>query len=266
MLLQLAWHAFYCCGGFSVESSCEVGCLSCIMFGLQSRWAGCPRSVMAIAILLMGISLVVSATDAPARRSQPNVLVFLVDDLGYGDLGCYGNDTIETPNIDRLAAQGARYTQLYAAASICTPSRAGFLTGRYPVRLGMTSDDVRCRTLNSPAQPGGLPHVEDTMAEVARAQGYRTGLVGKWHLGLGAEGEYLPTQHGFDSFFGMPVTNVQTCGGKKVYNLIGGHGEVLDRSFLEYWIVLTGKVPYYTLLLHCAVGVSKPGYSEMPCV
>jgi arylsulfatase A-like enzyme len=174
--------------------------------------------------------------------STPNVLIFLVDDLGYGDLGCYGNGTIDSPHIDSLARDGARYTQMYSAASICTPSRAGFLTGRYPVRLGMTSDSNRFRTFNSPGQPGGLPHDETTMAQVAHKIGYRTGVVGKWHLGLGRGGEHLPTHHGFDSFFGMPVTNVQTCGNKKLYNLIGGHGEVLDRSFLSYWISLTSRV------------------------
>lgn len=171
-----------------------------------------------------------------------NIVVFLVDDLGYGDLGCYGNSTIDSRNIDNLAREGARFTQMYSAAPICTPSRAGFLTGRYPVRLGLTSDDNRFRTFNSPAQSGGLPHDELTIAQLAKQLGYRTGLVGKWHLGLGENGDHLPTRHGFDSFFGMPVTNVQTCGNKKVYNLIGGHGEILDRSFLSYWITLTGHV------------------------
>lgn len=177
-----------------------------------------------------------------SKSLTPNILIFLVDDLGYGDLGCYGNSTIESPHIDSLARDGARYTQMYSVAPICTPSRGGFLTGRYPIRLGLTSNDNRFRTFNSPAQPGGLPHDETTIAEVAQNVGYRTGLVGKWHLGLGRNGEHLPTRHGFDSFFGMPVTNVQACGNKKVYNLIGGHGEVLDRSFLSYWITLTGKV------------------------
>jgi arylsulfatase A-like enzyme len=176
---------------------------------------------------------------------RPNILIFLVDDLGYGDLGCFGNSTIDSQHIDLLARQGARYTQMYSAAPICTPSRAGFLTGRYPVRLGMTSNDNRFRTFNSPAQSGGLPHDEITMAQTAQRLGYRTGLVGKWHLGLGRDGEHLPTRHGFDTFFGMPVTNVQTCGNKKVYNLIGGHGEILDRSFISYWITMTGKVDHF---------------------
>ncbi|KAJ6638392.1 Steryl-sulfatase [Pseudolycoriella hygida] len=187
-----------------------------------------------IFVLLISIQIVFCVT--------PNILFLLVDDLGYGDLGCYGNDTIDSTNIDSLARQGVRYTQMYSAAPICTPSRGSLLTGRYAIRLGLTSDDNRFRTFNSPAQPGGLPHGETTIAEVAKQLGYRTGLIGKWHLGLGRMGEHLPTNHGFDTFFGMPVTNVQTCGNKKVYNLIGSKGEIQDRSFVLYWISLTGKV------------------------
>ena len=194
--------------------------------------------------ILFGIYFLVSHLINLSISTTPNILIFLVDDLGYGDLGCYGNSTIDSPHIDSLARDGAQYTQMYSAASICTPSRGGFLTGRYPVRLGLTSDTNRFRTLNSPAQPGGLPHDETTMAEVAQKLGYRTGLVGKWHLGLGRNGEHLPTRHGFDTFFGMPVTNVQTCGGKKIYNLIGGHGEILERSYLSYWMSTTGHVNF----------------------
>ena len=192
--------------------------------------------------IIVGLYWILSHWFVSSQCATPNVLVFLVDDLGYGDLGCFGNSTIDSRHIDSLAHDGARFTQMYSAAPICTPSRAGFLTGRYPIRLGLTSNDNRFRTFNSPAQSGGLPHDETTMAQTAQRLGYRTGLVGKWHLGLGRDGEHLPTRHGFDTFFGMPVTNVQTCGEKKVYNLIGGHGEILDRSFLSYWWTLTGKI------------------------
>lgn len=181
---------------------------------------------------------------------RPNIVIFLVDDLGYGDLGCYGNDTIDSLHIDSLAREGVRYTQMYSAASICTPSRGSLLTGRYAIRLGLTSNDNRFRTFNSPAQSGGLPHDETTIAEVAQRVGYRTGLIGKWHLGLGRRGEHLPIHHGFDSFFGMPVTNVQTCGNKNVYNLIGSHGEIIGRAFVLYWLLLTSKV-HLSLLTKC---------------
>jgi len=203
--------------------------------------------------VLIGLYFIISHLINPSQSINPNILIFLVDDLGYGDTGCYGNSTIDSPHIDSLAYDGARYTQMYSAAPICTPSRGGFLTGRYPVRLGLTSDDNRFRTFNSPGQPGGIPHDEMTMAEVAQQLGYRTGMVGKWHLGLGRDGEHLPTRHGFDSFFGMPVTNVQTCGNKKLYNLIGGHGEILERSFLAYWFASTGEVNYidHSIELFC---------------
>lgn len=194
--------------------------------------------------ILIGVYFIVLHLLNVSQSTTPNILIFLVDDLGYGDIGCYGNSTIDSSHIDSLARDGARYTQMYSAASICTPSRGGLLTGRYPVRLGLTSDQNRFRTFNSPAQPGGIPQDETTMAEAAKQLGYRTGVVGKWHLGLGRNGEHLPIHHGFDSFFGMPVTNVQTCGNKKIYNLIGGHGEVLDRSYFEYWLSMTGRVNY----------------------
>ncbi|CAF0907279.1 unnamed protein product [Rotaria sordida] len=209
--------------------------------------------------ILFGIYFIFLHLINISKSTTPNILIFLVDDLGYGDLGCYGNSTINSPHIDSLARDGATYTQMYSAASICTPSRAGFLTGRYPIRLGLTSNTNQFRTFYSPAQPGGLPHDETTMAEIAQQLGYRTGLVGKWHIGLGRDGEHLPTRHGFHTFFGMPVTNVQTCGNKKVYNLIGGHGEVLERSYFSYWITLRGKI---WLAIICIILVTWLIYSR----
>lgn len=190
------------------------------------------KTVLGIATLLL-LHLVKNSIGV-----TPNILIFLVDDLGYGDLGCFGNDTIDTFNIDSLAREGVKYTQMYSGASICTPSRGSLLTGRYAIRLGLTSDDNRFRTFNSPAQSGGLTHEETTIAEIAQHLGYRTGLIGKWHLGLGRGGEHLPTRHGFDTFFGMPVTNVQTCGNKKVYNLLGSDGNSIDRSSVVYLMLL----------------------------
>lgn len=174
--------------------------------------------------------------------AKPNVLILLVDDLGYGDLGCYGNSSINSVHIDSLARDGVTFTQMYAAAPICTPSRGSLLTGRYAIRLGLTSNDNRFRTFNSPGQSGGLPHDEITIAEVAQQLGYRTGLFGKWHLGLGRGGEHLPIQHGFDSFFGMPLTNVQSCGNKSIYDSIGSRGEIVHRPFLPYMFLATAKV------------------------
>ncbi|XP_023562661.1 arylsulfatase E [Octodon degus] len=118
-----------------------------------------------------------------ATTSQPNFLLLMADDLGIGDLGCYGNSTLRTPNIDQLARDGVRLTQHLAAASVCTPSRAAFLTGRYPIRSGMVSYNGY-RVLQWAGVAGGLPPSEITFAKILKEKGYTTGLIGKWHLGL----------------------------------------------------------------------------------
>jgi len=138
----------------------------------------------------------------PVTSGPPNFLIIFVDDLGYGDLGCYGHPTIRTPHLDRMAAQGQRWTQFYVAASVCTPSRAGLITGRLPIRSGMCDD--RRRVL-FPDSAGGLPPEEVTIAEVLKQRDYATAAIGKWHLGHLPQ--YLPTEHGFDSYFGIPYSN-----------------------------------------------------------
>jgi len=132
----------------------------------------------------------------------PNFVVIFCDDLGYGDLGCYGHPTIQTPNLDRMAAQGVKFTQFYAAAPVCTPSRAALLTGRLPVRSGMCSDKKR---VLFPDSAGGLPQKEITLAEELKTKGYATAAIGKWHLGH--KPQYLPTNNGFDTYFGIPYSN-----------------------------------------------------------
>ena len=139
---------------------------------------------------------------AAARDGKPNVIVIYADDLGWGDLGCYGSPTISTPHLNRMAAQGMRFTDFYSAAEVCTPSRAALLTGRYPVRNGMCHETYRVLRRNS---KGGLPKSEVTLASVLKQQGYRTGCVGKWHLGHLKE--HLPPNHGFEEYFGMPFSN-----------------------------------------------------------
>lgn len=162
-------------------------------------------------LLLRGLACVVALTVALGWVARglageaaptPNVIIIFADDLGYGDLGSYGHPTIRTPNLDRMAAEGMRFTQFYAAASVCTPSRAGLLTGRYPIRSGMCSDS---RRVLFPDSQGGLPASEITIAELLRSAGYATACVGKWHLGH--RPEYLPGRHGFDHYFGIPYSN-----------------------------------------------------------
>ena len=125
------------------------------------------RSILVFPVFL--ISLV--------SARPPNVLIFLVDDLGIGDVGCFGNNTIKTPNIDRLAEQGARLRHDVTPDSLCTPNRAAFLTGRYPIRSGLASDRGQIRVFLFTSGSGGLPQNETTFAEIAAASGYTTGEI-----------------------------------------------------------------------------------------
>lgn len=138
----------------------------------------------------------------PTRAAErPNVVIVFADDLGYGDLGCYGSPAIRTPHLDQMAAEGLRFTDFYSAAEVCTPSRAALLTGRYPVRSGMYG---RRRVLFANSQ-GGLPPQEITIAEALRGQGYATAHIGKWHLGIHAGAR--PLDQGFDFSLGLPYSN-----------------------------------------------------------
>ena len=133
---------------------------------------------------------------APATGA--NIVLLVADDLGYGDLGCYGAKDIKTPNLDRLAREGVRLTNFYSAASVCSASRAALWTGCYPSRVGVAGD-LR------PESDEGLAAEYTTLAELADANGYKTALLGKWHLG--SRPEFLPTKHGFDEFFGIPFSH-----------------------------------------------------------
>ena len=149
------------------------------------------------------------------KCEKPNIVVLVADDLGYGDVGIFGNRTIPTPNIDRMGREGVVFTHSLAAASLCTPSRAALMTGRYPVRYGMTSSFTN-RVHLFVAQSGGLPQSETTFAKVLQSNGYKTALIGKWHLGndrfrLGDQ-EHHPNRHGFDYFYGLPLTNLKDFG------------------------------------------------------
>jgi arylsulfatase A-like enzyme len=149
-------------------------------------------------IVLFGIVLNPSGIQA----APPNFVVIFADDLGYGDLGVFGHPTIKTPHIDQMAYEGQKWTSFYAAAPVCTPSRAGLLTGRLPIRSGMCSDK---RRVLFPDSEGGLPQSEITIARMLKGNGYRTAAVGKWHLGH--RSPHLPTDHGFESYYGIPYSN-----------------------------------------------------------
>lgn len=151
--------------------------------------------------VLAGLAAAAAAGGAQAATPgrPPNVIVILADDLGYGDLGAYGSRLIKTPNLDRLARQGVRMTDFYASANVCTPSRAGLLTGRYPIRTGLAQDVIR------QSDTHGLPPSEVTIAEALKPD-YVTALIGKWHLGHVAP-FWPPTVQGFDLFFGLPYSH-----------------------------------------------------------
>ncbi len=149
-----------------------------------------------LAILFSAIAMLHSTFATPA-----NVIIIYADDLGYGDLGCYGSPVIRTPHLDRMAAEGLRFTDFYSGAEVCTPSRAALLTGRYPIRSGMSG----ARRVLFPDSKGGLPAAEVTMAEALKEKSYATMKIGKWHLGI-HEGS-RPTDQGFDHSFGLPYSN-----------------------------------------------------------
>jgi arylsulfatase A len=160
------------------------------------------RFLLLLTLLTLAICITTSTDASETSVDQSNVVIIFCDDLGYGDLGCFGHPTISTPNLDRMATEGQRWTNFYVAASVCTPSRSGLVTGRLPVRTGMCDDQ---RRVLFPDSSGGLQDSELTIAEVMKSAGYATACVGKWHLGHLPQ--YLPTAHGFDSYFGIPYSN-----------------------------------------------------------
>ncbi len=138
-------------------------------------------------------------------NKRPNIILINCDDLGYGDLACYGSKVNKTPHLDKMAEEGVRFTDYHAASPVCSASRASMLTGCYPQRVGING-------VLFPADPKGLHPDEITIADVLKGQGYRTKIVGKWHCG--DQPEFLPTRHGFDEYYGLPYSNDMGIQGK----------------------------------------------------
>ncbi len=156
-------------------------------------------------------SFLLSAAAAPAATRPPNIVLILCDNLGYGDIGCYGSPKIRTPELDGMAREGMRFTAMYAASGVCTPSRASLMTGCYPRRVGLHQTDPDGFVLR-PVSPNGLHPGETTIAEALKSRGYATAIVGKWHLG--DQPPFLPTRQGFDYYLGIPYSDDMT-GGKR---------------------------------------------------
>jgi arylsulfatase A-like enzyme len=173
--------------------------------------------VLVIATLGLGLSTHnasrVDPSVSAAAASKPDVILILMDDLGYGDLGSYGAPDVRTPNIDRLAREGVRLTDAYANGAVCTPTRAALISGRYQQRVGLE------RVLVPADSEKGLPVSGTSLPALLKANGYATGLFGKWHLGW--KPEFGPNAHGFDEFFGF-------LSGAHSYYAGGGTGEPAD--------------------------------------
>ncbi len=154
-------------------------------------------------LFLIGMATIAGCNSERTHESEqteplPNFIHIFTDDLGYGDLACYGVTDVKTPNIDRMATEGILFTDFYSVSSVCSPSRAGLLTGRYPVRMGVNG-------VYFPTSFTGMPPEEITIAEMLKEKGYTSGVFGKWHLGH--HYQFMPLQQGFDEYFGIPYSN-----------------------------------------------------------
>jgi arylsulfatase A-like enzyme len=147
---------------------------------------------------LVLVTAIVCAAPVRGADRPPNIVVILADDLGYADLGCFGAKGIETPNLDRMAREGRRFTDFYVAQPVCSASRTALLTGCYPNRVGILG-------ALGPVAKHGISDKEMTIADVLKTRGYATAIYGKWHLGH--HPQFLPTRHGFDDYFGLPYSN-----------------------------------------------------------
>jgi arylsulfatase A len=157
------------------------------------------KCIRLTAFILLSLS---SLAIGQSKEKLPNFIIIFTDDQGYGDVGVFGHPTIKTPNLDKMAYEGQKWTNFYVAANVCTPSRASLLTGRLPVRNGMHG---KVRRVFFPDSPSGLQTSEITIAKQLKEKNYNTAVVGKWHLGHLPE--YLPMNHGFDSYYGVPYSN-----------------------------------------------------------
>ncbi|MBE3096460.1 MAG: sulfatase [Planctomycetes bacterium] len=149
-----------------------------------------------------------AAGDEGSNDRPPNIILILCDNLGYGDVGAFGNTVHRTPHIDRLAAEGVRLTHFYSTSGVCTPSRASIMTGCYPRRINLHADEHGALVLQPIARKGLNPD-EVTVAEVLKSRGYATAIIGKWHLG--DQPRFLPTRQGFDAYLGIPYSDDMTA-------------------------------------------------------
>jgi arylsulfatase A-like enzyme len=160
---------------------------------------------------------------------RPNIILINCDDLGYGDLGCYGSQVNQTPHLDRMAAEGMRFTDFYMASPLCSPSRGAMMTGCYPRRISFGTFEGH--GVLFPGQGIGLNPDETTIAAILKQQGYATKIVGKWHCG--DQPEFLPTRHGFDSYYGLPYSNDMGIQASHLFRLMPPLPLLRDEEVIE---------------------------------
>lgn len=202
---------------------------------------------IALRSLSILLCLLVTLPASAFEQARPNIIIILADDMGYGDLGSYGSHTINTPNLDELAAKGARFEHFYSASPVCSPARAALLTGRYPVRMGI-------HKVFYPESLQGMDPEEITIAELLRDRGYRNALIGKWHLGH--HEQFMPWNQGFDEFFGLPYSN--DMGGLYFFRNRDILFEEIDQRFLTQaytqealrFIDANTEQPFFLFLSH----------------
>ena len=221
---------------------------------------------------LIGIAIGLSHSWSIAadHSARPNVIIILADDLGYGDLGCYGNSQNRTPNLDRLAAEGIRFTDFHSNGPMCTPTRAALLTGRYQNRYGRAFESALGGTTGKNT---GLPLDALTIAEVMRDAGYATGMFGKWHLGY--QSPFLPTRQGFDEFRGLVSgdgdhhTHIDRTGGEDWWNgekieMETGYTTDLLTDHAVDFIERHQQNPFFLYLPHLAIHFPWQGPDDPP--
>lgn len=226
-----------------------------------------------IALMVIALFWTSSALTDSSPSKHPNVILFFVDDMGWSDLGVYGSDFYETPNIDELAANGVRFTDAYAASHVCSPTRASLMTGKYPARLQLTDWLPGRRSRDSDAiitapKAAALALNETTIAEAFKANGYRTAIIGKWHLG---DDEFGPTNQGFD----VQIPKGSSCCPKGGYHppygmeglsIEGREDEYLTDRLTEFAVNFIGESseqPYFLYMSHFAVHDPIQGRADL---
>jgi len=205
-------------------------------------------------LLCMSSSFIFPLCGEASATGKPNIVFILADDLGYADLSCYGAKEIKTPNLDRMANEGVRFTNFYAPAGVCTPSRASLMTGCYPKRVGLHV------AVLPPNTHSGLNPNEITIAELLKKEGYTTGCIGKWHLGLLPE--VMPNAQGFDYYYGMPGPNHGRSDLFRNDSLLKKNSEVeYDQITLNYtqeaisFIRKNKAKPFFLYMAHNAIHI-----------